>query len=224
MKRLVLSLPLAAALLFAAGGDNKGPARGEGADKFARVEATAFLDKTSIAQAVGGPLDEGIVVIEVKITPAEGKKLTINRDDFILRSDRSGERSTPYSPSQIAGSTILRVSERGVGSVVESRSGNPGWGGLGGGGLPGMGPQGVGNGTASVTEAAATIDESASGKPENPLLASLKKKILPEKEIAAPAAGQLYFLMEGKQKVKDIELLYKTDAGRISVRFKQAQQ
>lgn len=224
MKRLVLGAPLAAWAVLAAGADNKGPAKGEGADRLARIEAVAYLDKASIAQAVGGPLDDGIVVIEVRIAPAmEGKKLTINRDDFILRSDRSGERSTPYSPSQIAGSTVLRVSERGAGSVVESRSGR-GWGGLGGGGMPGMGPQGVGNGTANVTEAAAAIDESASGKPENPMLATLKKKILPEKEIAEPAAGQLYFLMEGKQKVKDIELLYKTEAGRISVRFKQAQQ
>lgn len=227
MKRLVLFLSAAGA--FAAGDSNKdkGPAKGEGVDKFARIEAIAHLDKAAIAQAVGGPLEDGIVVIEVKVTPAEGRKLTINRDDFLLRSDRSGERSTPYSPSQIAGSTVLRVNERGVGSVVESRSGGPAWGGLGGGRpstLPGMGPQGVGNGTATVTEASAAIDESASGKPENPMLAALKRKILAEKEISEPASGQLYFLMEGKQKVKDIELLYKTEAGRISVRFKQAQQ
>ena len=84
-----------------------------------------------------------------------------------------------------------------------------------------MGANSAGNGTASATEAAASIDEVSGKQKENPLLAILKEKILPEKEIAEPLTGQLYFLMEGKQKVKDLELFYKTEAGRISIRFKQ---
>jgi hypothetical protein len=206
-----------------AGGDPKGPAKGEGADKFVRIEATAYLDRESVTKAVGGPLDQGIVVLEVKVTPADGKKLSLNLDDFLLRSDRSGERSTPYTPSQIAGSSTMRVSSQAV-SVggVQSQNTGPVWGGMGGRGsrMPGSG-QAMGNGTAQVTEATASVDENSGQQKENPMLAVLKEKILPEKEIAGPVSGQLYFLMEGKQKVKDIELLYKTAAGRVSVRFKQ---
>jgi hypothetical protein len=215
-------MKLFTAILTAAGfgfplaaGDPKGPPKGEGSDKFVRIEAIAYLDKASITEVVGGELDQGILVVAVKVTPAEGKKLSINRDDFLLRSDRSGERATPYSPSQIAGSTTVRVSSRAIsGGAVYTGNSRPVWGGL-----PGMGGQGVGNGTSQATEAVAAMDE-ASTK-ENPMLAILKEKILPEKEIAEPTSGQLYFLMEGKQKVKDIELLYKSEAGRISIRFKQ---
>lgn len=220
--RLIAATLAAVFALVAA--DPKGPARGEAADKFVRIEATAYLDRDSITQAVGGALDQGIVVVAVKLTPADGKKISINRDDFLLRSDRSGERATPYSPSQIAGSSSMRVSSRTIGvGGVQSQNTGPVWGGMGGGmpsRLPGSG-QAMGNGTAQVTEAAAAVDEdSGKQQKENPLLAILKEKILPEKEITEPASGQLYFLMEGKQKVKDIELLYKTEAGRVSVRFK----
>ena len=211
---------------FAAGApDPKGLPKGEGTDKFARIEATAYLDNASITEIVGGELDQGILVIAIKVTPADGKKLSINRDDFLLRSDRSGERATPYSPSQIAGSSTMRVSSRAIsGGGPFTQNTGPVWGGMGGGRpgtMPGMGANTMGNGTASATEAAASIDEAAGKQKENPLLAVLKEKILPEREIAEPLTGQLYFLMEGKQKVKDLELLYKTEAGRISIRFKQ---
>ena len=83
--------------------------------------------------------------------------------------------------------------------------------------MPGNG-SGVGN-TGSVTSASADVQNGGKSKAD-PLLAILEQKILPEKESAEPVSGQLYFLLEGKQKVKDIELLYKTSAGRLSVRFK----
>ena len=68
------------------------------------------------------------------------------------------------------------------------------------------------------------MDENSGKQKESPMLAILKEKILPEKDITEPVTGQLYFLLEGKQKVKDVELLYKTEAGRISIRFKQLPQ
>ena len=221
-------MKLIAAILSAgfaiAAGDPKGLPKGEGSDKFVRIEATAYLDKAAIMQAVGGELDQGILVVDVKLTPAEGTKLSINRDDFLLRSDRSGERANPYTPSQIAGSGVMRISSQaGAAGGVQNQSTGPSWGGLGGGRprtMPGSG-QGIGNGTASVTEAVAAVDDGSVQQKENPMLAILKQKILEEKEATGPVSGQLYFLMEGKQKVKDIELLYKTAAGRVSVRFKQ---
>ena len=221
LMKLLAAIVSAGFALFAA--DPKGLPKGEGSDKFARIEATAYLDRASVTEVVGGQLDQGIVVVTVKVTPAEGKKLSINRDDFILRSDRSGDRATPFSASQIAGSSTMRVTSQTIGvGGVQSQNTGPVWGGMGGG-MPRSGG-GVGNGTAQVTEAVATMDENSGKQKESPLLAVLKEKILPEKDITEPVTGQLYFLLEGKQKVKDVELLYKTEAGRISIRFKQLPQ
>ena len=80
-----------------------------------------------------------------------------------------------------------------------------------------MGGGGIGNGTAQVEQARAqTVD--GDGK-ETPLLKALKEKILPEKEIADPITGQLYFLIEGKQKLKDLELFYRGPGGKLSLKF-----
>ncbi|MEN6533450.1 MAG: hypothetical protein ABFD89_07295, partial [Bryobacteraceae bacterium] len=54
---------------------------------------------------------------------------------------------------------------------------------------------------------------------EDPLLATLKARVLKLKETKEPVSGLLYFLMEGKHKTKQLELLYKGPAGKLSVRF-----
>ena len=54
---------------------------------------------------------------------------------------------------------------------------------------------------------------------KNPLQDELASKMLPEKETSEPVGGLLYFPME-KQKVKDLELIYTTSAGKLSIRFK----
>ena len=204
-------------LLLAAA--EKGLPRGEAAGKAVRIEATAYLDKTSIKQALGSELDAGIVIVEVKLTPAPGEKFKIDRDDFLLRSDRDGQRATPFAPSQIAGNSTLRV-KTGYGNAgVMAQENRPVWGGIGGIGFPSNGG-GFGN-SASTEEAVAQVEPETGKQKENPLLKVLKEKILPEKEISEPTDGQLYFLLEGKQKPKDIELLVKTPEGRLSIRFKQ---
>jgi hypothetical protein len=195
--------------------------QGQGSDKAARVEATLHLDKTAIRAAAGEGMPEGVVVVDVTVTPAEGQRLTLNRDDFLLRSDRDGQRSTPYSPTQIAGSSVLVVSTNYAGARVMQDNNGPIWGGIGGGR-----PQRLGNDNPAIGNAAsqesvvAKVDPSSGKDKESPLLAVLKAKILAENEISAPVSGQLYFLMDGKQKVKDIELIYKTPASKLSVRFK----
>lgn len=208
---------MAAALL--AGAAEKGPPRGEGANKVVRIEAVAHLDKASIQQAVGSELDPGIVVVTVTVTPVGGEKLAIDRDDFLLRSDRDGQKSTPFSPTQIAGNSTLRVKTGYGGGGVMAQENRPVWGGLGGIGFPSSGG-GFGN-AGSTEEAVASVEPETGKQKENPLLKVIREKILPEKEISEPVTGQLYFLLEGKHKPKDLELLYKTSAGRVSVRFKQ---
>ena len=55
---------------------------------------------------------------------------------------------------------------------------------------------------------------------ENPLLAALNAKILPEKEITEPTSGLLFFQIVGKVKAKDLELRYKGPAGKMALRFR----
>ena len=51
---------------------------------------------------------------------------------------------------------------------------------------------------------------------KNPLLAVLKAKVLPETETMEPVEGLLYFLIDGKFKQKDLALIYKGQAGRLT--------
>ncbi len=87
------------------------------------------------------------------------------------------------------------------------------------GGVPGSGTRprrmggdggGVGN-SGAVSETKATVSVDGKEK-ENPLLEILKAKILPERETNEPVNGLLYFLFEGKHKLKDLELMYKNPA------------
>jgi hypothetical protein len=202
--------------------DPKGIPRGEVGDSSLKIEATLHMDKASIKQALGEEMTPGIVLVAVKLAPTPGKKIAVSRDDFLLRSDRDGQKSTPYSPSQIAGSSVLTVRTGYSGGGIMSEDRGPAWGGLGGGRpqrMPGSATPSVGNG-ASPEEVVANVDASEGKKSESPLMVALRKKILEEKDIEVPAEGQLYFLMDGKHKVKDLELLYKTSSGRLSIRFK----
>jgi hypothetical protein len=95
------------------------------------------------------------------------------------------------------------------------------WGGIGGAPrrLPGSGG-GLGNsGGVEGGTAEAKMDPEKGAK-ENPMLEILKQKILPEGKITQPAEGLLYFTLSGKLKPKDVSLLYKGPAGRLTMDFK----
>lgn len=188
-------------------------ARGENEDLVLTV--TLHTDPAEIKEWIGNDLGGHYIVGEAKIEPKYGKDIIVDRDDFVLRTDKDGEKAQPFAASQVAGSgglVITTVSNRdGVGS--------PGWTGattdviLGGaGGGFGKGPDN-GGGQAKVT---GTTPQDT--KP-NPLKKMLDSKILPEGKTDKPITGLLYFPME-KQKMKDLELLYGGKENRISLRFK----
>jgi hypothetical protein len=213
-----MSILLAAAALLS--GAEKGPPAGQASNRLLRLEAKAYLDKSAIDKAVGAEMEKDVVVIEVKLIPAAGQTLAVSLDDFLLRSDKDGQRTTPYSPTQIAGDSVLVVSEKWSGGGVGAQENGPAWGGIGGRPqrLPGSGG-GVGNSAGSAEAVTSVRDDEPPARKDNPLLAALKAKILAEKEITAETSGQLYFLLEGKHKPKQIELIYKTPAGQIPIRF-----
>jgi hypothetical protein len=223
---------LAAPLLLAiAGWAGKLPPAGSASNPVASVEAHLYVDREAMKTLVGQDPGPNIIIVEVALTPAKGKTVDVKLDDFLLRSDRDGQKSQPFTPTQIAGSTVM---------VISSQAGSQG-GGMGDNrgpvfgipGIPGIGrrPQSLpgnqptaGSATADTSEAVASVDEKAGVAKESPLLIALKDKVLTEKETQEPVKGLLYFVIEDKHKVKDLELLYKTSAGRLSVRFKEPKQ
>jgi hypothetical protein len=174
------------------------------------ISATALLEKDQIRQELGSNLGGDIVVVRVTVRPVSDKPIQLSLDDFLLVSSKDGQRSEPYAPSQIAGSAALVVT-RGGSKGTEVRRG-PSWGGI-----AGIAGGGVGNAGGSPNTEAKV--ESTSADKENPLLAVLNAKVLPEKEIKDPVSGLLYFQVVGKVKPKDLELHYKGPAGRLALRF-----
>lgn len=198
------------------GGDKKVPLL-SAENGLVEMTATALVDREAVKQALGSDLGGHYIVVDVRLAPRDGAKLDIHLDDFLLRTDRDGERTTPFAPSQIAGKGALVVSTGAVsGGGGTITAGDPGgwgpYGPLGGGGI-GMGSSGGGG-----TEARATMRSGNKDKAD-PMLGVLKEKILPEKQTGDPVSGLLYFPME-KQKLKDLELIYTTPEGKLRLRFK----
>jgi hypothetical protein len=210
-KRFFSVLLLGAAFCMA--GEKKPLPPAQAANNVVAVTAKPYVGKEAVQQAVGSDLGGDIVVIEVKLVPKGDTPFVINRDDFMLRSDKDGQKSTPFAPSQIAGRGGLVVSYQDQGSVGIHPLGQ-----VPVGVRPTMGSGGAAGNSAGPDSAKAQAKSGADQK-EDPLLKTLKEKVLPEKETKEPVSGMLYFLMEGKQKVKDLELLYKTPSGRLSIRF-----
>ncbi len=192
-------------------------------NELVEISATA-LDKDQMRQELGSDLGGDIVVVRITFRPVSDKPIQLNRDDFLLVSAKDGQRSQPYAPTQIAGTSTLVVTPQGArkGGGLLNQGNGPIWGGIPGTGtgpqrLPGGGGN-VGNGgTAEPTDAKVEVKKSDQ---ENPVLAVLAEKCLPEKQTTEQVSGLLYFQMDGKLKPKDLELHYRGAGGRLALRFR----
>ena len=203
---------LLASALFVSGAAKKTTATARGENEDLILNVTIYIDSDAVNQALGADLGGHYIVAQVKVEPKYTKEITIDRDDFVLRTDKDGDRTKPMAPSQIAGrgSLVLTGTQGPGGQGAErSRGWNLGGIGMGGGGM------GAGGG-ADTSGVKATMENSDK---ENPLKKLLDAKVLPEKKIEEPVTGFLFFPMEN-QKMKDLELLYGAKENRIRVRFK----
>ncbi len=195
----------------------KTPPSGFMENKHVSVRASVFTDKDEIKSMLGSDLGGHYVVVRVELTPKIALK--VFRDDFMLRSDRDGEKTKPYSASEIAGSSVLVVSQTysGGGVMNNPRPAGGVWGPPIF--LPADG-QGIGNSSSEVSNQT-TVDSGAARK-RDPMMDILEEKILPEKETETdqPLHGLLFFPMNPKQKPKQLEFYFSTPSGRISMRFK----
>ena len=211
MSTRIIALLLLTVLALSAAKKNSATARGENEDLILNV--TLYIDGEGAREVIGDDLGGHYIVALVKVEPKYGKDITIDRDDFQLRTAKDGEKTKPLAPSQIAGRGALVLTRtEGPGGLGAERSrgwslGGIGMGGGGGGGSSGEGDKGA---------VKATMQ---SGDKENPLKKVLDEKVLPEKKIDQPVSGLLYFPLE-QQKMKDLELVYGGKENRISLKFK----
>jgi hypothetical protein len=207
----LLALYLASALLVS-GAAKKTTASGRGENEDLILNVTIYIDAAAVKEALGDDLAGHYIVAQVKAEPKYTKEITIDRDDFLLRTDKDGDRTRPMAPSQVAGTgglVLTRTDGPGGEGAERSRGWSIGGMGMGGGGARGSnGPENTG--VKASTE---------KGAEESPLKKVLDAKVLPEKKLEEPVTGFLYFPMEN-QKMKDLELVYGSKENRIRIRFK----
>lgn len=187
------------------------------------IFATPLLDPAEIRQALGADLPPGVIAVQVKVVPKGEEPLSVSHDDFTLLSHKDGQRSGAFEPSQIAGSATMVVRQTIEGGGYGTQTQRPIWGGIpGAGGRPTMAgpPSGVASGSTQGQEKAEASVHTGDQKDANPLLKLLTEKMLPDKESIQPLTGLLYFPIEGKQKIKDLELIYKGPAGKLFIEFR----
>jgi hypothetical protein len=210
MRFRITALALAAVLTLGAAKKNVATSKAENEDLILTV--TMYPDKVDVKELIGDELGGHYIVAEVNVEPKYGKDVVIDHDDFYLRTDKDGERSTPYAASQIAGSGGLVISH-----VQGQGAASPGWQNTRVPVVRPPGPGGIGSGGDVDTSAAKATAET--DKKENPLKKVLESKSLPEGKTKEPIKGLLYFPL-GKQKMKDLELVYGGQENRIRLRFK----
>ena len=156
------------------------------------LSGTVYLDSKDIERVAGAPMDRGYVVVHIRVEPRMIQAIRISPDDFTLVSRKDGERSDALAPSQIGGPANLILRSK------TTYDGSPG----------------VSNTSVGVTPV------ETQKAPENPLIKLLESKMLANTETKDPVEGLLYFLLEGKNKPKDLGLLYKGPAGHLAMDFK----
>jgi hypothetical protein len=188
----------------AAAGEKRLPS-GQNGNEAVSISANV-LDSEHLKQIFGTDFENGFVVLEATLIPRGGKPFEVHLDDFLLRSEQTGEHSAALAPSQIAGTGTLVVHQGG-----EQRS----KGGLSGGfGGIFMGGDAMGPGAADPGKS-----EMKNSEKRDPLLDVLKRKMLAEKPVEETVTGLLFFPLE-KEKAKNLNLTVTTPAGKLRMKFK----
>jgi hypothetical protein len=197
------------ALLLPAADKKKVPATTRGENQDLILDVTLYDDPLLVRDLLGNDLGGHYIVADVKVDPKYGKEIVIDRNDFTLRTEKDGEHTTPFAPSQVTQQDAVLVSQ-GKGPPAAS---------------PGMvlgGPLIIRGGQQTDEKSGPEIKQAPVGDPakkNDPLTKLLEDKVLQEKKTDQTVSGLLYFPME-KQKRKDLILSYGPREVRITLRFK----
>jgi len=201
--------------------ENNKSAEARGENESVVITATLYAKPEAVKEVLGSDLGGHYIVVAVEVTPRFGKAVAISRDDFVLKTDKDGERSGPFAPSQIAGRGAMVIRQTGgAGGTGMHDNDGPIVGGYPGSIGPPRKLGGNGVGDAGAPAGAEAKTRTGSHEKEDPMLSVLKQKELPETKTDKPVSGLLYFPME-KQKVKDLELRYNVSDDKIAMRFHQ---
>lgn len=184
--------------------DRRRPA-GDALNEVVGVNAT-YLDSAELRELFGTDFDNLFSVIEVTLTPKSAQPLDIHLDDFLMRSEQTGEHSGPLLASQIAGQGTLVLHQ----SDAKKQKQGISWG---------MGGYGIGAGGGSAAPPPEIRAEIKNSETRDPLLDTLKRKILAERPASETVSGLLFFPLE-KEKPKNLVLIYTTAPGKLRIRFK----
>jgi len=198
--------------------NEKKPAVGRNGNDDVDLTGTVYADKDVVSQMLGIDPGRDLVIVEIKVSPRTDKALAISPDDFTLLSHKDGQRSSAFSPSQLAGkdALVLQTGRSATAGMYGDQNG-PTWSGP-------FGTHRIGKDPAGKTQLEGAKKDgddpkAATDGKENPLMAILKTKGLPEKESLEPVTGYLYFPIDGKVKGKELSIIYKGPAGRIVMEF-----
>ena len=139
------------------------------------------------------------------------------------RGNKDAQKGPAFHPSQLAGQGAIVIKEQPGGGGVMAGN-NPNAPIIGG--IPGTRgrPRQMGNSGGGVGNSASqTVDTKVEAKNDeqvNPTLAGLKTKELKYGKTMTPVKGLLYFSLEGKHKLKDLELWYRGPAGKFVISYK----
>lgn len=187
------------------------------------VQSAVFNDRETVKRMIGHDFDGTVAVVEITVTPRGGEPLDVEREDWTLFSNKDAQKAPAFHPSQLAGQGAIVVKETrdGGGLMAGNNPNAPVIGGIPGtGGRPrsvGDGGGGIGN---SASQAVGVGIEMKNDANVNPILAGLKEKELVYGKTMKPVKGLLYFSLEGKHKLKDLELWYRGPAGKFVISYK----
>ncbi len=189
-RSLRLLCATAAVCVLVAGAGKKSP-QGQVEDATVSISAT-ILSPDQLKEDFGSDFNGDYTVLEVQIAPKGGKPYMVHLDDFILRSESTGDHSGPFlSASQIEGAGAMVV-ERSYGNRSSPDSPRP---------LEG------------------TKLQMKTGEKAGSALAALTQKMLADKTATEPVSGLLFFPLS-KQKPKNLILSCKTPQSKLRLSFK----
>ncbi|MEQ1886406.1 MAG: hypothetical protein ABL967_15180 [Bryobacteraceae bacterium] len=170
---------------------------GEAGNDNADFIATVHLDPGDIHDILGADLPPGYVLAKVKAKVKTGDALRLSPDDFVLVSRKNGDRADAIAPSQITSTSALTIRRDQRGRDWAQQTNEPGFVGVG------------------------SIKRAEGAKEDTALLTALRDKQFPDKDIKDTAEGLIYFSLDvSKLRAKDLALIYKGKAGRVSMDFK----
>jgi len=204
------------------------PARAAPSDYAAQAHTTgasigaALLTKRQLREDFLADLQGRYLVVEVGVYPAAGQRFDVRRDDFRLRPSDGDTVIEPADPASVDAPPARTPSSlSGVHGEVDLSvpigGGGRGYGGPGSGdpryGDPGYDDHGQRRGRGTRVSVGVGLPGPGSAEGSDDLVREeMIYKALPEKLIAKPAAGYLYFPV-ASQKKKTIYLLEYTSGG-----------